>query len=306
MRILAAPTDHRPVRPERRLPGRARRPRGGDRRRHGAVRRARPRCARAPTPLVHTVIRADQVRAIPVPRLQDILDYHSSVEQAAQTAARNGVGTLVLTHYVPPMQPGAEDEWRAIAAEHFDGPDRAGRRPPQPCAIAALAWTACAGTSPPCEASSPRPPPRRSRPPPASTCARSAACRRPRTRTEAAFEKAVRRITLATEELLAQLPPRQQPPHDAPAAAADRRPGSRSGTGAVAGTGVAVARRAQHERGAPTRAHTPTSSRCTTRRQPAVPVVGLPQQVLALGLERHRPCRPPGSPARRSSGSAGR
>lgn len=30
-------------------------------------------------------------------------------------------------------------------------------------------------------------------------------------RTEAAFEKAVRRITLATEELLAQLPPRQQP-----------------------------------------------------------------------------------------------
>jgi ribonuclease Z len=72
--------------------------------------------------LVHTVIRADQVRAIPVPRLQDILDYHSSVEQAAQTAARNGVGTLVLTHYVPPMAPGAEDEWRAIAAEHFDGP----------------------------------------------------------------------------------------------------------------------------------------------------------------------------------------
>ena len=31
-------------------------------------------------------------------------------------------------------------------------------------------------------------------------------------RTEAAFEKAVRRITLATEELLAQLPPRQSPP----------------------------------------------------------------------------------------------
>lgn len=31
-------------------------------------------------------------------------------------------------------------------------------------------------------------------------------------RTEVAFEKAVRRITLATEELLAQLPPRQQPP----------------------------------------------------------------------------------------------
>ena len=53
--------------------------------------------------------------------MQDILDYHSSVEQAAQTAARGGVGTLVLTHYVPPMQPGTEDEWRALAAAHFGG-----------------------------------------------------------------------------------------------------------------------------------------------------------------------------------------
>jgi hypothetical protein len=35
-------------------------------------------------------------------------------------------------------------------------------------------------------------------------------------RTEAAFEKAVRRITLATEELLAQLPPRQTPPPTLP------------------------------------------------------------------------------------------
>jgi ribonuclease Z len=31
------------------------------------------------------------------------------------------VRTLVLTHYVPPMQPGQEDEWRALAAEHFAG-----------------------------------------------------------------------------------------------------------------------------------------------------------------------------------------
>ena len=35
-------------------------------------------------------------------------------------------------------------------------------------------------------------------------------------RTEIAFEKAVRRITLATEELLAQLPPRQSPPPTLP------------------------------------------------------------------------------------------
>lgn len=70
---------------------------------------------------VQTVIRADLVRAIPNARLQDILDYHSTVEQAAQTAARSGVATLVLTHYVPPMIPGTEDEWRALAAEHFSG-----------------------------------------------------------------------------------------------------------------------------------------------------------------------------------------
>lgn len=71
---------------------------------------------------VQTVVRADLVRAIPNLRLQDILDYHSTVEQAAQTAARAGVATLVLTHYVPPMAPGSEEEWRAIAAAHFSGP----------------------------------------------------------------------------------------------------------------------------------------------------------------------------------------
>lgn len=71
---------------------------------------------------VQTVIREDLVASIPNPRLQDILDYHSSVAQAAQTAARAGVGTLVLTHYVPPLQPGDEERWRAVAAQHFAGP----------------------------------------------------------------------------------------------------------------------------------------------------------------------------------------
>ena len=120
VRIVAAPTDHRPVHPS-----------VGYRVEHGghAVVLAGDTvpcagldslCAGADA-LVHTVIREDLVRAIPVARLQDILDYHSSVEQAAQTATRGGVGTLVLTHYVPPLLPGAEDEWRAIAAEHFAG-----------------------------------------------------------------------------------------------------------------------------------------------------------------------------------------
>lgn len=70
---------------------------------------------------VQTVIRDDLVRAIPAPRFQDILDYHSSVTQAAQTAARGGVARLVLTHMVPAPQPDQYEEWRAIAAAEFDG-----------------------------------------------------------------------------------------------------------------------------------------------------------------------------------------
>jgi len=71
--------------------------------------------------LVHTVIRKDLIQLVPNQRLRDILDYHSSVEQAANTAARAGVGTLILTHYVPPLAPGQEDAWRALAATEFDG-----------------------------------------------------------------------------------------------------------------------------------------------------------------------------------------
>ncbi len=75
---------------------------------------------------VQTVVREDLVRTfadlIPTgQRFLDILDYHSTVQQAAQTAARAGVKTLVLTHFVPALQPGQEDEWRAMAAEHFAG-----------------------------------------------------------------------------------------------------------------------------------------------------------------------------------------
>jgi len=120
VRIVAAPTDHRPVHPS-----------VGYRVEHDGraivIAGDTVPCegldllCQGADALVHTVIRADLVQAIPLQRLQDILDYHSSVEQAAQTAARNGVGTLVLTHYVPALQPGAEEEWRAIAAAHFAG-----------------------------------------------------------------------------------------------------------------------------------------------------------------------------------------
>jgi ribonuclease Z len=71
--------------------------------------------------LVHTVIRDDLIAKVPVQRLRDVCDYHSSVADAARTAARAGVRTLILTHYVPALVPGDEETWRALAAEHFDG-----------------------------------------------------------------------------------------------------------------------------------------------------------------------------------------
>ena len=78
-------------------------------------------CAGA-SALVHTVIRKDLIANIPLQRMQDTLDYHSSPEEAARTAARNKVGTLVLTHYVPPIPTGGDGaDWRALAAEHFTG-----------------------------------------------------------------------------------------------------------------------------------------------------------------------------------------
>jgi ribonuclease Z len=69
--------------------------------------------------LVHTVIRKELIMQMPQQRLRDICGYHSSVEEAAATGERAGVGILVLTHYVPGIAPGQEDEWRALAAAVF-------------------------------------------------------------------------------------------------------------------------------------------------------------------------------------------
>lgn len=79
------------------------------------------RLAEGADALVHTVIRKDVIANVPLQRIKDTLDYHSSPEEAAQTATRAGVGTLVLTHYVPTFPPGGGDDWRALAAEHFAG-----------------------------------------------------------------------------------------------------------------------------------------------------------------------------------------
>ena len=71
--------------------------------------------------LVHTVIRRDLLEPLHVPRLDDVIDYHSTVEDAAKTAARSGVGTLVLTHLVPAPRPEADQEWADRARAHFGG-----------------------------------------------------------------------------------------------------------------------------------------------------------------------------------------
>ena len=120
VRVSAAATDHRPVEPT-----------VGYRIDHGggAVVIAGDtvpcdgldQLCRGADVYVQTVLRDDLVRQIPMPRMQDTIDYHSTVEQAAQTAARAGVRTLVLTHQVPTPAPGSAEEWIAIAAAHFDG-----------------------------------------------------------------------------------------------------------------------------------------------------------------------------------------
>ncbi len=44
----------------------------------------------------------------------------SSVVLAGDTVPCAGVGILILTHYVPGIEPGQEDDWRALAATEFD------------------------------------------------------------------------------------------------------------------------------------------------------------------------------------------
>jgi ribonuclease Z len=70
---------------------------------------------------VQTVLRDDYVRMVPMQRFQDTIDYHSTVVQAAETAKRCDVRTLVLTHQIPTPAADAADEWIAIALAHFDG-----------------------------------------------------------------------------------------------------------------------------------------------------------------------------------------
>jgi ribonuclease Z len=120
VRVTAAPTDHKPVHPTigyRVQDGDQSVVIAGD---TVPCEGLDALCAGADV-LVHTVVRRDLIEAVDLPRLLDVLDYHSSVQDAAQTAARAGVQTLILNHPVPAPAPDAEPEWIAQAAAHFAG-----------------------------------------------------------------------------------------------------------------------------------------------------------------------------------------
>jgi ribonuclease Z len=120
VRITAAPTDHRPVEPTlgyRIEHAGAAVVIGGD----GIPCAGLDELCAGADAYVQTVLRDDLVRQIPIQRFLDTIDYHSTVRQAGETAARGRVATLVLTHQVPTPVPGSEAEWVAQAAEAFDG-----------------------------------------------------------------------------------------------------------------------------------------------------------------------------------------
>jgi ribonuclease Z len=120
VRVTAAPTDHAPVRPTAGF-------RIDDGERSVVIAGDTVPCAgldelcAGADVLVHTVVRPDLIEPIGLPRLTDVLDYHSSVADAAQTAARGAVRTLVLTHLVPAPAAGTEQGWLDQAGAHFPG-----------------------------------------------------------------------------------------------------------------------------------------------------------------------------------------
>ncbi len=124
--VMCAPTDHRPVEPTvayRFDYGGSSVVAAGDTVPCAGL----DRLCEGAQALVHTVIRKDIIETIPIPRLLDTLDYHSSPAEAAQTAARAEMDLLVLTHYFPPPAAGDDGEdYRALAAEHFKGVIEAG------------------------------------------------------------------------------------------------------------------------------------------------------------------------------------
>jgi ribonuclease Z len=120
VRVVAAPTDHRPVAPT-----------VGYRFDHEGASvvvagdtvpcEGLDRLCAGAGAYVQTVVQRRLVEGVPMQRFRDILDYHSTTEDALRTAARAGVRTLVFTHCVPPVAPGTEAALRAEARDLFGG-----------------------------------------------------------------------------------------------------------------------------------------------------------------------------------------
>jgi ribonuclease Z len=120
VRVIAAPTDHRPVAPTvgyRFEHDGAAVVLAGDTVPCAGLDRL---CAGADV-YVQTVLRRSIIENVPMQRFRDILDYHSSTDDALRTAARAGVRKLVYTHCVPPIAAGGEKDLLDEAREHFAG-----------------------------------------------------------------------------------------------------------------------------------------------------------------------------------------
>jgi len=120
VRVVAAPTDHRPVAPT-----------VGYRFEHDGVAvvlagdtvpcEGLDRLCAGADVYVQTVVRRSLIERVPMQRFQDILDYHSSTDDALRTASRAGVRTLVYTHCVPPIAAGGEQDLLDEARGQFAG-----------------------------------------------------------------------------------------------------------------------------------------------------------------------------------------
>lgn len=89
--------------------------------------------ARGADVLLHEVVSREFWERADAPQppavVKHILASHTDAADVGRVAAAAGVGTLVLTHFVPTEGPGAptEDEWIAGARRHFKGRIVAGR-----------------------------------------------------------------------------------------------------------------------------------------------------------------------------------
>lgn len=116
VRVIAAPTEHAPVKPT--VGFRVEHEGksvviGGD----GIPCEGLDRLCAGADAYVQTVLRTPLIP----PRLHEILTYHSSTEDAAQTAKRCGVRKLVFTHQIPAPLPGTEQDWLNDAKQHYSG-----------------------------------------------------------------------------------------------------------------------------------------------------------------------------------------